>query len=502
MKNSTRKIIESCVPKNRKTKGFKVSTHKTDWFCSTNKGNNKVTEISVPKDKAISSEFQDVVIAHELLHAKYTRNRGDKTHLNPYLNNVAEDIIISGELFSQYFSHLKHDLIKMAIAEADSALSFPIQQVPQQMLPEMFDRIVMQLCRSFFILGVHGKCLPENEQEMISKKYCQIREHIIALHKFAIKLSVQNQGVKQHELDVDSIAQHYLERIEWNVTRLVKYRSVFEYKYKKGRISLLTFLRQEYHHLSYLLDQLLFKTTEKSGKKIASDFKEERDEEAKKEMGRNINENPIPKYCDKPGVLKEWVEDYAYFAELERTHNCKKTRGDKKPAKSGRKVRASLLHRVKQGKTNGLFRKKSKGHSGAILIDASGSMGCTKERLEKLASLLPAQIIAYYCSSGFTPSSSKVYGHVIIYAKDGRRANQIPLGSSNGGNEVDYAGIEWLLKQKGKLTFITDEGFGGGFECHPDTGHEQCRMAHELLDKNRDRINVIDSIDEAIEIFS
>lgn len=103
------------------------------------------------------------------------------------------------------------------------------------------------------------------------------------------------------------------------------------------------------------------------------------------------------------------------------------------------------------------FREVEEEHKGGtVLIDASGSMGITQNKLAEFCRSLPAATIAYYCGTGFAN------GALYIYAKDGKRAGDCPrIGRSNC---VDNAAMTWLLAQQGPKFYITDGGFCGAGE--------------------------------------
>src|SRR5262245_13217030 len=113
---------------------------------------------------------------------------------------------------------------------------------------------------------------------------------------------------------------------------------------------------------------------------------------------------------------------------------------------------------------------------GAILVDASGSMGDWDE-VRKWCQLAPQATVAYYAGG-----SKK--GWLWVYARDGYRADEI-VRPPSGGNTVDGHAITWLLKQPGPRTMITDRGFCGS----PDSDMQRMRLANL---EREGKITVID----------
>ena len=140
---------------------------------------------------------------------------------------------------------------------------------------------------------------------------------------------------------------------------------------------------------------------------------------------------------------------------------------------------------------NSLFRTKKRDAKGAILIDASGSMDVDNERLARLCNAMPAKTIAFYTHTTHTPNGYR--GHLFIYAEGGYRTNAIDRRLVDGGNDVDFPALNWLLEQEGEKTLISDLEFCGGEGAEDD-------MALELV-KNHEEIKVIESLDEADEYY-
>lgn len=130
---------------------------------------------------------------------------------------------------------------------------------------------------------------------------------------------------------------------------------------------------------------------------------------------------------------------------------------------------------------------KEEGFRGTVLIDASGSMGVSPERLASLCKNIPAATVAYY-SGGDEDHANGACGDLVVYAKDKMRVDQ-GAPHHHGGNGVDGAAIAWLLEQEGPHVLVSDQGFGGGRPDNAIRAVMYLRMNPE--------IKVIDSIEEA-----
>ena len=148
---------------------------------------------------------------------------------------------------------------------------------------------------------------------------------------------------------------------------------------------------------------------------------------------------------------------------------------------------------IVSGDSNGLFaRRVRQKPGGTVLIDASGSMGASRENLRKLCELIPTATVAYY--SG-TDRNGK--GILTIYAYKGKRyAGELPARTLQGGNSVDLPATKWLLQQGKPWSFVTDRGFCGGV-----LGSET--VAHAIVEREEKRgeLKVYPSLDAAFEAF-
>jgi hypothetical protein len=74
---------------------------------------------------------------------------------------------------------------------------------------------------------------------------------------------------------------------------------------------------------------------------------------------------------------------------------------------------------------------------------------------------VPAATVAYYSGWG-NAGPDGVYGELVVYAENGRRATE--CDRIWGGNEVDQYAIEWLLRQPAPRVYVGDGEFCGGPE--------------------------------------
>jgi hypothetical protein len=91
--------------------------------------------------------------------------------------------------------------------------------------------------------------------------------------------------------------------------------------------------------------------------------------------------------------------------------------------------------------------------AGAILFDASGSMGVSQEVLLDCCCRAPTATIAYYAGDDHK------FGTLWIFAENGMRARKVT--EFPGGNTVDGPALDWLMQQDGPKMFVTDRGFCG-----------------------------------------
>jgi hypothetical protein len=131
-------------------------------------------------------------------------------------------------------------------------------------------------------------------------------------------------------------------------------------------------------------------------------------------------------------------------------------------ARSGARLNRSRLARaVATGSTSGLFIRPRYLPGGTYLIDASGSMQLSADRLGELCRSAPVATVAYYSGWG-SPDASGCYGKLVIYAENGRRATAVDHRYC--GNEIDLFAIQWLLRQPAPRVYIGDAEFCGGPE--------------------------------------
>ena len=133
---------------------------------------------------------------------------------------------------------------------------------------------------------------------------------------------------------------------------------------------------------------------------------------------------------------------------------------DYKPTVSGMRVRQSRLVAASMDSNVRLFERRAVG--GAVLIDASGSMGLSDAKLLHTAQQIPLSTVAYYSANYDTDIPGRSEGHLVIYAKGGKiRSSREHLPFRGGANLVDLHALEWLLKQPYPRYFVTDCDFTG-----------------------------------------
>lgn len=94
----------------------------------------------------------------------------------------------------------------------------------------------------------------------------------------------------------------------------------------------------------------------------------------------------------------------------------------------------------------------------SLLVDVSGSMHMTEERLDKVLATMPASTVAFY-------SGTNSQGYLLVVAKGGRRIPRNVLLSRwadmPGGNACDGLALRWLAKQPGPRIWLSDGGITG-----------------------------------------
>jgi hypothetical protein len=116
-----------------------------------------------------------------------------------------------------------------------------------------------------------------------------------------------------------------------------------------------------------------------------------------------------------------------------------------------------------------IFGRKTKDKGGTLLIDASGSMGISRDDIEMMCHLIPAGTIATYAGEG------KV-GELHIIAKKGRMVNEhTDIRPEYGGNIVDGPALEWLGKQQRPRIWVSDGGVSFEHDIFDDRAKSICR---------------------------
>lgn len=190
------------------------------------------------------------------------------------------------------------------------------------------------------------------------------------------------------------------------------------------------------------------------------------------------------------------IKDPMAIRTLELTHPATASPAPRiKLGRSGARLhRPAIARMIANKSTVGAFQRPRYVVGGAWLFDASGSMDINTKLLSKLCRLAPASTVAFYYGydSEDRPSHNGQYGELVIYAKNGRRANKI--AKKGGNNNVDLFALQWLLKQPGPRYIITDGGFCGG-------PHGQAEAAMIMLDNARraGKVTQITSTKRALE---
>jgi len=154
---------------------------------------------------------------------------------------------------------------------------------------------------------------------------------------------------------------------------------------------------------------------------------------------------------------------------------------------------ARYVNAVVSGESHGLFTQRIRHKAGGVvLIDASGSMGASRENLKALCQLIPTATVAYYSGSDCNGN-----GILTIYAYQGKRyAGELPVDTLRGGNSVDLPAIKWMMKLPKPWHFVTDMGFCGGV-----LGSEAVAKALVEREQSRGNLTVHGSLDAAFEAF-
>ena len=100
--------------------------------------------------------------------------------------------------------------------------------------------------------------------------------------------------------------------------------------------------------------------------------------------------------------------------------------------------------------------------TGAVLFDASGSMGVNRDVLLDCCRRVPMATIAFYTSEDYDGDK----GYLYVFAKDGLRATHINSCLIDGGNSVDGKALDWLMRHEGPKLFVTDREFCGSSDSY------------------------------------
>jgi hypothetical protein len=175
---------------------------------------------------------------------------------------------------------------------------------------------------------------------------------------------------------------------------------------------------------------------------------------------------------------------------------------DAKHMMSGTKIHAKKLATIVGPIAPRIFLKTIRRNGGSILIDASGSMNLTPEKLFSLVQKAPAATIAFYNA----PSDSSMYGNMWIYSHKGKRAADFStikrVHGEKGinfwgyGNVVDFQALQWLIAQDGPRYVMTDGKVTGPY-C---TQQAALELLHTAI--ARKKVKQVTSLKEMEDILA
>jgi len=136
------------------------------------------------------------------------------------------------------------------------------------------------------------------------------------------------------------------------------------------------------------------------------------------------------------------------------------------------------------------FRAARAPRRGAVLLDASGSMGLDPRAIAALARTVPAGVVAAYGGHG-----DGYTGVLRILARRGRIASAgvVYDFSAYWQNQIDGPALTWLAAQDTPRVWVSDGAVTGvGDAPHPDCSRDAAEIVH------RARIVQVRTIDDAI----
>lgn len=157
-----------------------------------------------------------------------------------------------------------------------------------------------------------------------------------------------------------------------------------------------------------------------------------------------------------------------------------------------------------------IFKARRRVQTGAVLIDASGSMALTKENLEAIMAAAPAGIVALYSGIGHA-GTLRVIGRNGKYLNFEEHAETYHAETDNpfayqgrfgtgfewrvglaGGNDIDKPALEWLAEQPLPRIWVSD-----GYVVSPSHGLSYASWADCKPLIEEARINRVETPEEA-----
>lgn len=195
---------------------------------------------------------------------------------------------------------------------------------------------------------------------------------------------------------------------------------------------------------------------------------------------------------NKPGAVVPWAEMSGPLSPaLSRNLTARKLGRMHRATDAGSTPRN--LHRFL---TDGaIFDTRKRITGGTLLLDASGSMGISAEKIQSFLDAVPHGKVAMYAGK-----DDRTHGTLVIIANRGRAVSEEQLErlreEIGHRNLVDGPALRWLAKQPGKKAWVSDGVVTGAGE----------KVGANLIDEvseicTRNRIDRFDGIEAAIQDF-